>query len=324
VQAKSVGISIFLMTCNNVSSTHNKPNKNLEFFMTKISASKLTDTYKLSNGIEIPVIGFGTFEAADGDEAYQSTLWALQAGYRHIDTAAAYGNEESVGRAIKDSGIPRDELFITTKLWNDSHSYDLAKAALETSLKKLGLDYLDLYLIHWPNPKAVRDNGDDAWKQANAETWKYFEEAYEAGLVKSIGVSNFLVHHLDELKKTAKVLPMVNQIRLTPSDQQAELVAYNKANNILNEAYSPLERNGFNDNQEVLSIGEKYGKTVQQVLLRWSLENGFLPLPKSTHEEYIKSNTDVFDFELTDEDKAVLDGLAGAAGSHNDPDGAKF
>ncbi|MDR0899313.1 MAG: aldo/keto reductase [Lactobacillaceae bacterium] len=291
----------------------------------KIDAQKLTDTYKLSNGLEIPVIGFGTFESKDGEEAYNSTLWALEAGYRHIDTAAAYGNEESVGRAIKDSGVARDDLFVTTKLWNDSHSYDKAKAALEASLSKLGLNYVDLYLIHWPNPKSVRNElGVDGWKEANAGAWKYMEEAYEAGLVKSIGVSNFLPHHIEELKKTAKILPMVNQIRLTPSDAQEELTKYNTENNILNEAYSPLERNGFNDNDVVEKIAADHNKTVQQVLLRWSLERGFLPLPKSTHKEYIESNTQVFDFELTDEDHRELDKLKGAAGQHSDPDNTNF
>ncbi|MDR2660723.1 MAG: aldo/keto reductase [Lactobacillaceae bacterium] len=293
--------------------------------MTQIKATKLTDTYTLSNGLKIPVLGFGTFEAADGQEAYQSTLWALKHGYRHIDTAAAYGNEESVGRAIKDSGVAREDLFVTTKLWNTEHNYDKAKVALASSLKKLQLDYLDLYLIHWPNPQSVREEfGEDGWKSNNADIWKYFEEAYDAGLVKSIGVSNFLIKHLEELKKTAKILPMVNQIRLTPSDQQEELVKYDNENNILNEAYSPLERNGFNNNEAVLNIGTKYNKTVQQVLLRWSLEKGFLPLPKSTHEQYIQSNTDVFDFELSQEDTALLDGLSGTAGAHNDPDTATF
>lgn len=291
----------------------------------KLKYTKPTDTYELSNGIKIPVIGFGTFESKDGDEAYNSTLWALEAGYRHIDTAAAYGNEESVGRAIKDSGINREDIFITTKLWNDSHSYDLAKKALEASLNKLGVDYVDLYLIHWPNPKSIRNtNGSDGWKEANAETWRYFEEAYDLGLVKSIGVSNFLPHHIEELESTAKIMPMVNQIRLTPSDQQSELTEFDTKSNILNEAYSPLERNGFNNNDVVESISKKYNKTIQQVLLRWSLEKGFLPLPKSTHKEFIQSNLDIFDFELSVEDINELDNLKGAAGQQSDPDNASF
>lgn len=280
----------------------------------------LTDTYTLANGVKIPVIGFGTWQTPEGDVAYQAVKWALEAGYRHIDTAAIYGNEESVGRAIADSGIARDELFITTKLWNDKHSYEFAQAALDESLERLGLDYVDLYLIHWPNPIAVRDS----WEEANAQAWRAMEEAYEAGKVRAIGVSNFLEHHLQALEKTQKVAPQVNQIYVNPSDPQTDLVAYNTAHNILTEAYSPLGTGNLLSNSTIQTIAERHGKTVPQVLLRWSLDKGLLPLPKSTHEDYIYSNAEVFDFSLDADDTAALDSLEGVAGQHTDPDTASF
>ncbi|KAF1302327.1 MULTISPECIES: aldo/keto reductase [Enterococcus] len=280
----------------------------------------LKDTYKLANGVEIPVVGFGTWQTPSGEVAEESVLAALKAGYRHIDTAAAYGNEESVGKGIKASGVPREELFITTKLWNKHHSYALAKQAIEDSLTKLGVDYLDLYLIHWPNPIDFREN----WEQANAEAWRAMEEAVEAGKIRAIGVSNFRPHHLDALLKTAKIKPVVNQIFLNPSDLQPEVVAYNDAHDILSEAYSPLGTGKIFDVPELKEVADKYNKTVAQVVLRWSLQHGFLPLPKSVHDERIKENTELFDFELTAEDVKLIDGLHGVAGLAKNPDEATF
>lgn len=280
----------------------------------------LTDTYTLSNGTKIPVIGLGTWQTPDGDVAYQSVLDALKAGYRHIDTAAAYGNEESVGRVIHDSGVKREDLFVTTKLWNADHGYEKAKQAIGTSLSKLGLEYVDLYLIHWPNPVAFRDN----WEEANAETWKAMEEAYEEGLVKAIGVSNFRPKHLDALLKTAKIAPMVNQIFLNPSDLQPNVVEYNNAHDILSEAYSPFGTGKIFQIDGLKEIAEKYNKSVPQLVLRWHLQHGFLPLPKSVHAEYIKSNADIFDFEISEDDMKKIDGFQGAAGSAMDPDTVSF
>ncbi|WP_268913348.1 aldo/keto reductase [Lentilactobacillus sp. SPB1-3] len=280
----------------------------------------LTDTYTLYNGVKIPQVGFGTWQSADGDEAYQAVKWALEAGYRHIDTAAAYGNEESVGKAIKDSGIPRDELFITTKLWNENHGYEETKQAFGESLEKLGLDYVDLYLIHWPNPAKFRDN----WKEANAGSWKAFEEFYENGTAKAIGVSNFRPKHLDALLETAKIKPMVNQMFINPSDMQPGIVEYNDDHDILTEAYSPLGTGSIFKIPELKDIADKYGKSPAQVVLRWSLQHGFLPLPKSVHQEYIKANTDIFDFELTEDDVKTIDGFHGKAGLATDPDTTKF
>ncbi|MGM9886933.1 MULTISPECIES: aldo/keto reductase [unclassified Lactococcus] len=279
----------------------------------------LTDTYTLNNGVKIPQVGFGTWQSKDGDEAYNAVKVALEAGYRHIDTAAVYGNEVSVGQAIADSGIPRDELFITTKLWGVGTTEDAAKA-LDDSLQKLGLDYVDLYLIHWPNPKAFRPD----FESRNAAVWKAMEAALEAGKTRAIGVSNFHRHHLDKLLKTAKVVPAVNQIMVNPSDQQREIVSYDVKHNILTEAYSPLGTGRIFEIEELKALAEKYNKTVAQVVLRWSLHKGYLPLPKSVTPERIIENTQLFDFKLSVEDIAFIDGLHGKAGLASNPDEVDF
>lgn len=280
----------------------------------------LTDTYTLNNGVKIPVVGFGTWQTPDGNIAESSVLAALKAGYRHIDTAAAYGNQESVGRGIRKSGIPRDEVFVTTKLWNKDHGYQAAKQAIDRSLMELGLDYLDLYLIHWPNPVDFRDR----WQEMNAESWRAMEEAVQAGKIRAIGVSNFRAKHLDELLKTATIQPTVNQIFLNPSDLQPEVTAYNEAHHILSEAYSPLGTGKIFKVAELQNIAANYGKTVAQVVLRWSLQHGFLPLPKSVHPERIEENVQLFDFELSEADMKVIDGLHGQAGLAADPDTTDF
>ncbi|GEL16063.1 aldo/keto reductase [Pediococcus cellicola] len=278
--------------------------------------TKLTDTYELNNGTKIPIVGFGTWQTPDGEVAEKSVEEAIEAGYRHIDTAFAYQNEKSVGKGIKDSGVARDQLWVTSKLTGKDHGYENTKKAIDTSLSNLGLDYLDLFLIHWPNPVAFRDS----WQEANAGTWRAMEEAQKAGKLRAIGVSNFRPKHLDALLKDATVTPQVNQIFLNPSDLQPEVVKYNEAHHILSEAYSPLGTGKIFGVSELKDLSDKYHKTVAQVVLRWSLQHGFLPLPKSVHQDRIVENTKLFDFEISDADMKTIDGLRGVAGLATDPD----
>ncbi len=280
----------------------------------------LTDSYTLANGVKIPCVGFGTWQAPDGEIAASSVKAAIQAGYRHIDTAAAYQNEESVGRGIRESGVNRQQLFVTTKLWNLVRGYKETIDACHQSLKKLGLDYLDLYLIHWPNPARFRDH----WQEYNAETWRAFESLYKAGDVRAIGVSNFRQHHLDELSKTAAETPMVNQIRLCPGDIMPDVVEYCRAHGMLLEAYSPLGNGKIFKVPEVARMAEKYGKTVAQICLRWSLQMDFLPLPKSVTPGRIEENAQIFDFSLSEEDVEMLTRLQADVGGASDPDLATF
>ncbi|MBF0819594.1 aldo/keto reductase [Streptococcus acidominimus] len=279
------------------------------------------ETYTLSNGVAIPKIAFGTWQIPEGDPAYQSVRHALQVGYTHVDTAQIYGNEVSVGRAIADSGLAREEIFLTTKVWNDKHDYDLAKSSIEESLTKLGVDYIDLLLIHWPNPKALREN--DAWKAGNAGAWKAMEEAYKAGKVRAIGVSNFMIHHLEALFETAEIKPQVNQILLAPGCAQEEVVAFCREHDMVIEAYSPLGTGNIFGHKEVEEIADRYGKSVAQVALRWSLQKGFLPLPKSVTPKNIEANLEIFDFELSQADMEKLDKLEGIA-SQSNPDEVQF
>lgn len=278
------------------------------------------NSYTLSNNVSIPELGFGTWQTPNGDVAVSAVKKALEVGYRHIDTAQGYKNEDSVGQAIKESGIPREEIFLTTKLWNKNHSYDLVLSSFEESLKKLQTDYIDLFLIHWPNPVKFRDN----WQSANAETWRAMEELYQAGKIKAIGVSNFLPHHFEELKKTATIFPMVNQIFLAPGELQKEVVSYCQEHNVLLEAYSPLGTGKIFDVPEMQELSDKYGKTIAQIAIRWSLQHGFLPLPKSVTPSRIEENLAVFDFELSDEDMQRIDQLDGVVGKATNPDTTGF
>jgi diketogulonate reductase-like aldo/keto reductase len=269
----------------------------------------------------IPNFGLGTWLSPDDSTTTDAVRYAIEvAGYRHIDTAAVYQNEESVGQGIRASGVPRDQIFLTTKLWNDDHGYDATKRAFDTSLRKLGVNYVDLYLIHWPNPKRFRGS----WAGTNADTWRAIEELYAQGRAKAIGVSNFRVKHLEELFKTAKVKPMVNQIRLCPGDTQDEVVNFCRANNILLEAYSPLGVGKIFTVKEIQQLAAKYKKTVAQVGIRWSLDRGYVPLPKSVTPARIIENTGVFDFRLTPEDIELLANLTGRLGHGYDPDQAPF
>jgi len=275
---------------------------------------------KLNDGNEIPQLGYGTFQSK-GIEAYQGVLDALKEGYIHIDTAAVYGNEKEVGQAIKDSGIPREKLFITTKLWNDNRGYEETKQALADSLERLGLDYIDLYLIHWPNPIKFRDN----WQEMNAISWQAMEDLQKEGKIKSIGVSNFQPHHLDALLETAKVVPTINQIRAIPSDLKEDTVNYCLNKNIKIEAWSPLGQGELLENDIIVSIANKHSKTPAQVCIRWSLQEGYIPLPKSVHKERIIENKDVYDFELTEYEMNQIKGIKQILENNsNNPDSINY
>ena len=282
--------------------------------------SSLADNYTLKNGLKIPCVGFGTWQTPDGEVAERSVSEAIRAGYRHIDTAAAYGNEESVGKGIAKSGVSREDLFITTKLWNTERGYQETIDAFDVFLKKLGIEYLDLYLIHWPAPAPFRD----VWRQKNAESWKAMEDLYLQGKVRAIGISNFLPHHIDELIKTAVIMPMVNQIRLHPACQQRYLVEYSRRYGMLLEAYSPLGTGKMLSNPLIVQIAEQYGKSPAQICLRWNLQKGFLPMPKSVTEQRIRENAEIFDFELNCKDMQDLDTLDGAITYSDHPDMVAF
>jgi methylglyoxal/glyoxal reductase len=267
----------------------------------------ITDVTTLNNGVTMPWFGLGTFKAA-GEEVANAVTEALKIGYRSIDTAAVYGNEEEVGQSIAASGIARDSLFVTTKVWNDDQGYDKTLRAFEASRKKLGLDYVDLYLVHWP--------GVDKYK----DTWRALERLYEEGSVRAIGVSNFQIHHLEELLKDSNTVPVLNQVELHPRLIQKELREYCASHNIQIEAWAPLMKGRLQDNELLLGLAEKYGKTVSQVILRWELQNHIVIIPKSVTPSRIKENSEIFDFELSQDELDAISGLNTdeRTGSHPD------
>ena len=251
----------------------------------------------LNNGAAMPRLGLGTYEARTGGEVEQAVRWALDLGYRSLDTAIAYGNESGVGGGLKHSGLPREEVFLTTKVWNNEQGGEETRRAIERSLKRLNVNYVDLYLIHWPIPKKLKD------------TWKAMEDIQREGLARSIGVSNFLIHHLEPLLDFADILPTVNQIEFHPYLQQPELIEFCENHKIQVEAWSPLMKGGACKIPELEKIGEKYGKSAAQVTLRWELERGLVAIPKSTHKDRIEANFQIFDFELSEEDVQTINVL---------------
>lgn len=276
----------------------------------------LQDTVTLHNGVKMPGFGLGVFKVEEGPELVNAVKIAIKHGYRSIDTAAIYGNEEGVGRGIreglKEAGISRENVFVTSKVWNADLGYDATIAAYETSLKKLGLDYLDLYLIHWPVEGKYK------------ETWRALETLYKEGKVKAIGVSNFQVHHLKDLMEDAKIKPVINQVEYHPRLTQKELQAFCEKHHIQLEAWSPLMQGELLNNEVLTEIANKHNKSVAQVILRWDVQNGIITIPKSTKEHRIVENASIFDFELTKEEIERIDELNQNHRVGPDPDNFDF
>jgi methylglyoxal/glyoxal reductase len=272
----------------------------------------LSSTVKLNNGVEMPWVGFGTFKSEPGTVTEQAVLWALEIGYRHVDTAAYYANEADVGRAVRASGIPRSEIFVTTKVWNGDQGYEQTLRAFEESSRKLGLGVVDLYLVHWPV------------KGKFSETWRAFEKLYAEGRVRAIGVSNFKVHHLEELAKSSSLVPAVNQVEFHPFLLQPELLAFDAAKAIRHEAWSPLTRGRSLDNAVVAGVAKAHGRTPAQVLLRWDLQHGVVTIPKSVHRGRIAENAALFDFALTPAEMKTIDALDAGTRIGPDPDNITF
>lgn len=266
---------------------------------------------ELLNGIRMPRLGLGVWKSKEGPETENAVAAALQAGYRLIDTAALYENEASVGRAVRASGLPREEVFVTTKVWNSEQGYDSTLKAFRTSLEKLGLDYVDLYLVHWPVPGKYK------------ETYRALETLYEEGKVKAIGVSNFLVHHLEDLMGSCRIKPMVNQVEMHPLLTRKPLLEFCKREGIQAESWRPLMKGSF-DIPLLQELSAKYGKTPAQILIRWHLQLGVVTIPKSARAERIRENADLFDFKLSREDMARIDELNEDRRFGADPDHIDF
>lgn len=280
---------------------------------------QLSDSFVLSNGYAIPCVGFGTWQTPDGETAVSAVKMAIKKGYRHIDAAAIYGNEISVGRGIRESGIERSALFVTSKVWNNERGYQKTLNAFAKTLADLQLDYLDLYLIHWPASSSRFSN----WEELNLETWRAITDLHKSGRIRAIGVSNFLPHHLAALMGT-EVPPMVNQIEFHPGQMQHETVKFCRRNAILVEAWSPLGSGRLLANPLLSSIAAKYNKSVAQLCVRWCLQHEVLPLPKSVTPARIAENADVFDFSIAEDDMAAIDNMTHVGGSGLHPDHVDF
>ncbi len=276
--------------------------------MTKI----LNDSTVLHNGVEMPWLGLGVYKAEEGAEVINAVKTAIRHGYRSIDTASFYQNEEGVGQAIRECGVSREELFITTKVWNSEQGYENTLKSFDTSIQKLGLEYIDLYLIHWPVAGKYKDS------------WKALEKLYKEGRVRAIGVSNFQIHHLEDLMSDAEIKPMVNQVEYHPSLTQKELHAFCKQENIQLEAWSPLKKGLLQEDPTIVEIANKHQKTPAQIIIRWDLQNEVVTIPKSVKEHRIIENAEVFDFELSADDMNKIDGLNKNERTGADPDHFDF
>ncbi|OLD55221.1 glyoxal reductase [archaeon 13_1_40CM_2_52_13] len=257
----------------------------------------IQSTVKLNNNVQMPILGLGVYQTPPGRVTQNSVKFALKLGYRHVDTARIYGNEADVGEAVRESGILREDLFVTTKLWNSDQGYDSTLRACEASLKRLGLDYVDLYLVHFPVPDVRK------------ESWRAMETLFKKGRCRAIGVSNFTIRHLEELTEESDVIPSVNQVEFHPFLYQKELLDYCQGKRIQVEAYSPLARGERFKQPRILSLAKKYSKTPAQLMIRWGIQHGVVVIPKSTREERIRENSQVFDFDISDDDMMSLDSL---------------
>ncbi len=257
----------------------------------------LDTTVALHGNVNIPLLGFGTFKVKDGEDVEQAVTTALELGYRHIDTAMIYRNEEGVGRAVAESGTDRSEIFVTTKVWNSDQGYEPTLAGIDASLERLGMDYVDLYLVHWPKPENT------------VETWRAMEEIQETGKARAIGVSNFLTHHLDLLLEYANVIPSINQIQFHPHLQSPDLVEYCDERGIVIEAWGPLKQGLIMDDPELSAIASSHGVNVPQVVLRWMLQRGIVAIPKSVTPSRIAENADLYGFELSSEEMDTINAM---------------
>ena len=273
-----------------------------------VIAKSLTAPVTLNSGVKMPQFGLGVWRAVDGPETKNAVLWALEAGYRSIDTAALYDNEASVGEGLRESGVPRGDIFVTTKVWNPDQGYDSTLRAFDKSLKLLGLEYVDLYLAHYPVTGKYQD------------TWRALEKLLADGKTRAIGVSNFHTHHLDVLLGGCKVPPAVNQVELHPYLSQKKLLEYHRAHGIVTEAWAPIAKGRVLGEGIITALAEKYGKTPAQVVLRWELQQGIVIIPKSVHKERIVENAGIFDFSLTDGEMASIDTLERDGRIGTDPD----
>lgn len=281
----------------------------------KERVKSLTDGYISQNGMVIPSLGFGTYRMK-GKEAEESVRKALDVGYRLIDTASVYRNEAEVGKAIRESGVPRSEVLLTTKVWNADQGYNSTKKAFKESLERLGLDYIDIYLIHWP----IVGEREELWVELNRQTWKAMEEFYHEGLVKAIGLSNFNPHHIESLLEVATVKPIMNQIELYPGWMREEVVDYCHKQDIIVEAWGPISRGKLFEFDVIQELSKKHGRTPAQIVLRWHLQRDQLPIPKSSNPERMVENTKIFDFELSDEDMSKISAITEVTGTGRNPD----